>query len=184
MCSILTGISVEDFEKEEVKSNYLGKEWNRYIQYKDKRIISSIQPYPHIPMESMTIRQLLQEVGTDAMRDVIHPDVWVNALMKDYINKPSLAVGIPNYQSNWIITDCRFPNEAKAIKNRDGIILRVNRNSLTGFRYFHHLNSLNKSHISETSLDTYEFDYIIDNSGTIEELIEKVKEMLIFLKII
>ena len=32
----------------------------------------------------------------------------------------------PEYP-NWIITDCRFPNEAKAIKDRDGISIRVNR---------------------------------------------------------
>jgi dephospho-CoA kinase len=34
------------------------------------------------------------------------------------------------------------------------------------------------SHPSETVLDTYsDFDYVIDNDGTIEELIEKVKEI-------
>ena len=75
----------------------------------------------------------------------------------------------------WIITDCRFKNELQAIKDRDGIVIRVNRN-----------NSLFKSviHESETALDNAKFDYIIDNNGTIEELIEKVKEILIKEKIL
>ena len=33
-------------------------------------------------------------------------------------------------------------------------------------------------HLSETSLDKAEFDYVIENSGSIEELIEKVKQIL------
>ena len=31
---------------------------------------------------------------------------------------------------------------------------------------------------AETSLDKAEFDYVIENSGSIEELIEKVREIL------
>jgi len=32
---------------------------------------------------------------------------------------------------------------------------------------------------SETALDDYKFDYVIENNGTIEDLIIKVKEILI-----
>ena len=39
-------------------------------------------------------------------------------------------------------------------------------------------------HISETALDNAEFDYVIDNNGTIEELIKQVKKILIKEKII
>jgi hypothetical protein len=39
-------------------------------------------------------------------------------------------------------------------------------------------------HPSETSLDYYSFDWVIDNNGTIEELIERVKEILLIEKII
>ena len=31
---------------------------------------------------------------------------------------------------------------------------------------------------AETSLDKSEFDYVVENSGSIEELIEKVKQIL------
>ena len=33
-------------------------------------------------------------------------------------------------------------------------------------------------HLSETSLDKSEFDYVIDNNSDVESLIKKVKEIL------
>ena len=95
---------------------------------------------------------------------------------------------------NWIITDVRFPNELQAIKDRDGIIIRVNRsikipNEITETAFGKNTSSkivtINfNEHSSETALDNTEFDYVIDNNSTIEELIKKVKEILIKEKII
>jgi hypothetical protein len=94
---------------------------------------------------------------TDALRDGLHPNTWVNALMSEY--KPEL---------NWIITDCRFINEANAVKKENGIIVRVNRPGIVPVN----------SHPSETGLDGYEFDHIIDNYGNFNDLILKVQELL------
>ena len=75
---------------------------------------------------------------------------------------------------SWCITDVRFPNEVKAIKKKDGIVIRINRES-----------AYNNTHSSETALDDYEdFDYTIDNNNCIDCLIEKVKEILKHEKII
>ncbi len=117
--------------------------------------------------------------GTEAMRDGLHTNVWVNALMSRYpynsiineINsKTDGSYGVK--QPNWIITDMRFPNEMDAVKERKGITIRVSRTGI-------HTPKAEDLHPSETSLDDAEFDYHIDNSGTIEDLIEKVKEILI-----
>ena len=75
---------------------------------------------------------------------------------------------------NWIITDMRFLNEMEAVKKREGITIRVNRN----------LEESKDQDESETELDNAEFDYVIENNGTIEELIEKVREILIKEKLI
>lgn len=189
VCSLLTGIPVENFEKEEVKSSYLGEEWDWGGQ-------------GHGP--KYTVRQLLQYVGTNAMRDVIHPDVWCIALMKDY--KPYIE-GYPKLiksngvdlvagqtysmgkavNPNWIISDVRFENECKAVKDRQGIVIRVNRPCSTCHTYDNKFCSNgyhSNNHISETSLDTYNFDYVIENDSDIPSLIEKVKEMLIHFKIL
>jgi hypothetical protein len=66
----------------------------------------------------------------------------------------------------------RFPNEMEAVKERKGITIRVSRTGI-------HTPKVEDLHPSETSLDDVEFNYHIDNSGTIENLIEKVKEILI-----
>ena len=75
---------------------------------------------------------------------------------------------------SWCITDVRFPNEVKAIKKKDGIVIRINRES-----------DYNSTHSSEIALDNYEdFDYTIDNNNCIDCLIESIKEILKHEKII
>jgi len=162
ICSILTGIPVEDFEKEEVKDSYLGEEWDWGGQGHGPRY---------------TVRQFMQMVGTNAMRDVIHPDVWVNALMRQHKSveilpetDPGIIAYTPKYTyPNWLISDVRFPNEARAIKDRNGIVIKIHRQ---------HNREGKVEHESETALNGYEFDYIIQNTGTIEDLIVEVKQML------
>lgn len=171
VCSILTGIPVADFEKEEVKQSVLGKEWNRY-QYRHIKIISSQYPYHHIPEESMTVRQLLQEIGTDAIRNCVHPDAWINALFADYIQPEYYLDGElrRHVPQNWIITDVRFMNEAESIVSRNGILLKVNR--LRKYSVLEHVGTL--GHASETELDNINTDNVIDNNSDIDELIKKV----------
>lgn len=184
----------------------------------------------------MTPRLLLQLLGTECGRDILHPNIWVNALMSDY--KP-VGHHIPNseegaiydaYNSamdedpefkniypNWVITDMRFPNEADAVKERGGIAIRINRlvgkeviptdswgsnNSVmevaTVIEHFGdellirdpegkelvvYPNEVTlkrgKEHPSETGLDNYEnWDYVIENNGTIEDLIEEIRTIL------
>ena len=80
-----------------------------------------------------TNRELLQRFGTEVGRS-ISPTLWVDALFTSY-----------GEDDHWIIPDVRFPSEAKAIKDRGGIIIRVDRET------FSHDN-----HPSETALDDYE----------------------------
>lgn len=75
---------------------------------------------------------------------------------------------VENEYPNWIITDVRFPNEAKAIKERGGIVIRVNRFDYTK-------EELADMHESETALDDYhDFDCIINNKESLTNLIEQV----------
>ena len=143
IASILTGIPVEKFEDQEFKKQYLGEDWNYQI---DK----------FNPIQKMTVRELLQKLGTDALRDGLHTNVWVNALLADY-----------NENSNWLVTDTRFPNEAKAIKDLGGVVLRIERSTCQL-----------GTHPSETALDDYTFDYVINNNGSKEDL---EKELVKFL---
>ena len=106
----------------------------------------------------LTYREFLQKIGTDSLRDNVHEEIWVNSLYVDQ-----------NDASQWIVTDIRFPNEAESIKKRDGILIRVNTTR----------KCVVSDHPSETSLDDYKkFDYVIDNSGTISQLISGIRGIL------
>lgn len=161
--SLLTGIPVQDFEKEEIKNQTLGDEWIKpnvlqYFQGSNQewhdfvenqksdqsfklvyetsiRITDTISRFKYYQDVRLTVRDLLQQVGTNAMRDIIHPNIWCNSLFADYKCKGTLHEPRPSHTShtshtgypNWIITDLRFPNEYKYIKKYEGINIRINR---------------------------------------------------------
>jgi len=177
IASLLTGIPVKDFESQDVKNSYLGKEWDYYKvelygnspkDYADHKTIycdkESADQYlcddDHIiTYNKMKIRDFLQRLGTDSIRDYLHLNTWVNALMCDY-----------SVDSKWVISDCRFPNELQAVKDKNGITIRVNRID----------QILKDLHISETALDNYQFDYVINNeTNNFEKLVNDVKDILI-----
>ena len=166
---LLIGCTREQLEDREFKERELGEEW---WYYKGRN--NSLIPYNQTSKRSTedlikpTPRLLLQLIGTDLFRKQLHPNTWVNASFANYLNNA------------WIFTDVRFPNELEAIKKRKGITIRVNRGLVerTGKMI------QGPEHISETALDAAQFDYVIENNGTIEELIEQVKKILIKEKII
>jgi thymidylate kinase len=161
IASILTGIPIENFENQEFKKTNLSSEWN--IKKKIKKHYASRVDYFKYE-EEMTARTLLQTLGTDCLRNNLHEDVWVNALFSEY-KSPKMS---EKYPSDWIITDVRFENEIKRIEELGGITIRINRIN----------NSPINAHPSETSLDDWNFKYIIDNNGTLEELEEKILNIL------
>ena len=120
-------------EDREFKEQELGEEWDRIISSNGKVYLPD--EYPDLEYSKLTPRLLLQLLGTECGREIIHPNIWVNALMSDYkeynyaesISGTSEVKKLYKYP-NWIITDTRFPNELEAVKKRGGITIRVNRN--------------------------------------------------------
>lgn len=205
--ALIIGCSLADLEDNDFKNRSLGKDWERCVVWREEdgeiiSIFSTVEEavlnygnYYHYRMEELTPRMLLQIVGTDAGRNLIHPNIWVNALMKDYTP-----------DQIWIITDVRFPNEATSIRNFEGILLKMDRKFGKEISINEAINlmnqkkrvlGLNKSwepvciyekrdlylcnvlytertvlqHKSETSLINFTgWDMIIDNNTTLPEL--------------
>ena len=173
--SLLTGVDTESFEDQEFKKLNMGEEWN----YFNTTFLEGIGKVDH--HHQMTYREFLQKLGTDAMRDGLHVNVWVNALFSDYkcIGGKMIPVSEedkynPKYREypSWIITDLRFTNEMEAIVKRGGTTIRVT-------RPVEKSKNIARLHPSETSLDKADFDYTINNDGTLEELVQKVRTILI-----
>jgi len=154
IASILTGIPVENFEDQEFKKTLLGPEWGTVKDIP----LNGVPVFADIQFNSlMTVRDFLQKLGTDAIRNSLHENTWVNATMIDYTT-----------EANWIITDTRFPNEAEAIKKVGGIVIRINRPGVQPIN----------PHPSETSLDDWSFDAVINNDGDVSDIVHKVGLLL------
>mgnify|MGYP003142461270 FL=1 len=191
IAALLIGCDVSDFEDREFKEKELGKEWWKweisfegvlegYIDYlgNEKHYEDEYMIESHLI--KLTPRKLLQLLGTEAGRQVLHPNIWINALFADYVCDDCGQQECPTDEEDtgqmihysfpsWIITDVRFSNEAKAIKDRGGIMIRIERPEGE--------SHCGGQHASETALDNYNFDYVIDNEGSIDELIEKIKQL-------
>ncbi len=103
----------------------------------------------------MTARQFMQYLGTDIMRKMYEP-VWVKSCLKKIQREQSELA---------ILADVRFPNEAKAIEDAGGKVVRLTR------------QVFDDNHSSEVALDDYPFtDYIDNKINSIDSLMVKVKK--------
>lgn len=98
--------------------------------------------------KSDSVRRTLQNVGV-AARNVFGEDFWIKQALRRVLN------------GDYVITDVRFENEARAIKLYDNSqIWRVRRPGITAVN----------SHVSESQMDDYKVDQILLNSGSVEDL--------------
>ena len=136
-CAIITNTPISNWYKQNLKNEYLPS-----------------------PFDEWTYRSFMQQFGTNACRNILDDDIWIN----------SMFAGID--KENIIISDVRFINEAAAIKDRGGIIIKVQRDCVE-----------NMNHQSETEIDDICPDYILDNNYDFEHLNEGIKLILKDLKL-
>ena len=114
----------------------------------------------------MTIREFMQKLGTEALRENFDPEIWVKSLMVEIEDRNQPA----------IITDVRFKNEANAIKDAGGYLVRIN----PGFSSYENTND---QHRSEIELDDYEdWDFLINNNKDLDSYVKSV--ILVFNQIL
>lgn len=127
----------------------------------------------------LTPRYILQQWGTDVLRQHFHDSIWI----------ASVENRLRNNKDDIVITDCRFRNEIESIKNSGGITLRANRGLLP---IWHDIavqyNAGDQQsalilynlgiHASEYSSVGLEYDYQIDNNGSIDELHQQISRLI------
>jgi hypothetical protein len=112
------------------------------------------------PRYGLTPREIMQGLG-QKMRE-IYPDIWIDTVFN--ITIPQLeAVGFDKF----VISDVRYPNEAKIIERNGGYLVKLERDA-GGV-------SVGAEHSSETAMNCFN-DYfkIIENNGTIDEFFGKI----------
>lgn len=110
-----------------------------------------------IPALGVSPRYMMQTLGTEWGRRLVNQDIWLilgyNKLLKD---GPGM-----------VVSDVRFENEAKWIRERGGTIIHVFRPGIEPVA----------AHSSENGVDFKEGDIRIVNDGTLEELQNSIREL-------
>jgi len=133
-----------------------------------------------LDMPTLTPRWVLQYWGTEVCRKAFHDDIWI----------ASLENKLRNSKDHVVISDCRFPNEISSIKNAGGQIVWVQRGVLPewydvavdanrGSNVAINELKMRKIHASETAWVGTEFDAIIDNNSTIDDLYQQAQTLVI-----
>jgi hypothetical protein len=104
-----------------------------------------------IPWLGLSYRHMAQTLGTEWGRH-LHPDFWTRVTAMRMANWPC--------DTRFVLSDVRFENEAKLVRELGGVLWRIERPGVAAVR----------PHVSETALDGITVDDQIDNSGTLEQL--------------
>ena len=158
--SVLFGIPVEKFYERDFKEHFYIKgleitdtpdnilDEDSFIKMLNKKDFSFLKTH------FITIRQLLQCFGTEIIRGLFGNAFWAERAMKHNFDK-------------MIITDLRFKVELEAVRKRNGLVL-----------YIDNPNCIPEQHASESEVlemkDNHDFDFIIENNGTLEDLFNKI----------
>jgi len=133
-----------------------------------------------LAMPTLTPRWILQYWGTEVCRKAFHDDIWI----------ASLENKLRTSKDHVVISDCRFPNEIDSIKRAGGKIVWIRRGPLP--EWYEIAQQANKGinwavqelkalgiHSSETAWIGTEFDVIIENDGSIEQLYSQTKQLIV-----
>ena len=124
-------------------------------------------------MKDLTPRWVLQYFGTEVVRSGFHDDMWI----------ASLENKLRNSKDNVVITDVRFRNEIRMLRGLDAQIVEVARGDKPKYwnealKYWEGGPEPQDIHRSELDWIGTEFDVILDNNKTIEDLYEQVNRLL------
>ena len=132
----------------------------------------TVDPYwaKKLQIVDFSPRKAMKYIATDLFRNHFNDNIWIYSLEKK----------IQTIDSNIVITDCRFANEATMIRNVGGTLVRIARGSDPDWygiarSYPEKMHQLYPTiHASEYSWACIDFDLVIDNSGSIEDLTSQI----------
>lgn len=134
-------------------------------------------------VNGVSVRKACQFIGTEVAR-TLDPNVWVNCI-SDVCAR--LMIGMPSnsglryeylpdrglfVKEGWarppagiVISDIRYKNEIEAIRSWSGMLIRIKRNQTIEGDASQH-----KSETEMTEIPDSEFDYVIENDKTVDDL--------------
>jgi hypothetical protein len=130
-------------------------------------------------MPHLTPRWVLQYWGTEVCRNGFHDDIWI-ASLENKLRKTTDDI---------VISDVRFPNEIKAIRNAGGRIYWIQRGELPwwhaiaveaneGKMEAQQVLQSQNIHASETAWVGTDFDGMLDNNNEVQDLYNQIKRLV------
>ena len=113
-------------------------------------------PLFHVP-GNPSPRKLAQTLGTDWGREIIHPNLWVEATSAEIRRQMALHQDV-------VVSDVRFDNEAKMIKDLGGYVIQIERDAAPSV----------EAHSSENGVSLNLIDAVVYNNGEPEEMAESI----------
>ena len=133
------------------------------------------------PRWGVSVRHMLQTLGTEWGRRLIHTDIWIKLALETDIPRIEKAEG----EQKWIVTDVRFPNEVQLLREHGFTLVKVVRPGYDARiaeqakkEGWEERLMEERAHASEALVDGLEYDMSIVNDGTLLDLREKTPGLL------
>ena len=145
------------------------------LAYKESNLLDDGSIDPACEMLGMTRREVMQLIGTEAMRNGLHKDVWI------IVKRLQLRWGEFAKYDFGFLTDCRFLNELNFVRDSGGMLIKIVSVDKNGNEV---LNSTKDQHASEQEwLAWNDWDHVIQNfrdpTLSNEENLEVLRKKLI-----
>ncbi len=112
-------------------------------------------------------REVLQVVGTEVFRNCFRGTFWIDLMSIRMRQAEKSGAELV------FVTDVRFKNEIRAIQELGGKLIRVIRDTGKEDQIPH------ASELEMLEIPNSEFDFVVDNNGSIEEYCDKIESILI-----
>ena len=118
-------------------------------------------------ISKMNVREFLQRYGTESHREIFGNNFWVDQLLP----KSGFYIG-----RRIVIPDCRYKTETDRVVSLGGKIVKVSRptSKIPNEAYTRHTSEIEQEHLP--------VDYVLDNSGSLDDLYFEIDRMMVTLK--
>jgi hypothetical protein len=114
-------------------------------------------------------RQLMQLLGTEWGRHLVHPDLWLLLAQQNISNH--LSIDQTRY-NGVVVRDVRFENEATWLRKQGGSVVHILRPDAPSVA----------SHSSESGLIIHDNDFVLRNEGSLDDLYAQVAQLMLIVR--
>lgn len=137
------------------------KEMLRHVGLSQEQLYGGTEKEEIDPRFNKSPRQMMQFLGTEWGRNLIHESMWLNVINSQYEH------------ASIIIPDIRFENEAKWVRDNDGVVIHIKR---TG------CGIAKSEHTSEKGVSAPTIDFVWTNNGSLLSLLDCAKKTVRYLE--